>query len=50
MEVLPSAIPQGYCLTRTCFPLTSVIELLPITAKGILPCERHLGNENRLAN
>ena len=40
LSKIPSAIPQGYCLTRTCLPLTSVILLLPITAKGILPCGR----------
>lgn len=33
---IPSATPQGYCLTRTCFPLISATLLLPITAKGML--------------
>ena len=45
---IPSAIPQGYCLTRTCFPLTSVITLLPMTAKGILPCSRESARHIRL--
>ena len=35
-RTIPSATPQGYCLTRTCFPLISATLLLPITAKGML--------------
>lgn len=36
----PSATPQGYCLPRTRFPLTSIMVLLPTTAKGKRSCRR----------
>lgn len=33
-KILPSATPQGYCLPLTLLPLTSMIVLLPTTARG----------------
>lgn len=33
-NILPSATPQGYCLPLTLLPLTSMIVLLPTTARG----------------
>ena len=35
----PSATPQGYCLPRTRFPLTSMMVLLPTTASGKRSCK-----------
>lgn len=33
-KALPSATPHGYCLPLTLLPLTSMIVLLPTTARG----------------
>lgn len=41
----PSATPQGYCRPRTRFPLTSIMVLLPTTARGKRSC-RVEGGDN----
>lgn len=43
-DLSPSATPQGYCLPRTRFPLTSIMVLLPTTAKGKRSCSEEGGD------